>query len=44
MLPHYYGKWQAIYRRFVRWRDKGIWSALFEASTQGADLTEVMLD
>jgi transposase len=44
MLPYYYGKWQTVYRRFVRWRDKGIWSALFETSTQDADLTEVMLD
>ena len=44
MLPNSYGKWQTVYRRFVRWRDKGIWSQLFEQSSQGADLTEVMLD
>ena len=44
MLPDYYGKWQTIYKRFSRWRDKGIWDGLFEKATEHADLQEVMLD
>jgi transposase len=44
MLPHYYGKWKSVYRRFNRWSKKGIWDIFFEKTSKNADLTEVMLD
>ena len=43
-MPQYYGKWQAIYKRFIRWERLNIWSEMFMKSTDGADLQEVMLD
>ena len=44
LLPSVYGKWQIIYRRFIRWNEKGVWSGLFANSIEDADLQEVMLD
>lgn len=43
-MPKYYGKWQTIYKRFIRWERLHIWSDMFTKSTGGADLQEVMLD
>ena len=44
LLPKYYGHWRSVHNRFIRWRNKGIWSILFEKATEDADLQEVMLD
>jgi len=30
-LPSTYGDWKNVYRRFTRWRDKGVWERIFEA-------------
>lgn len=29
-LPPEYGPWQTVYSRFRRWREAGVWAALFE--------------
>jgi transposase len=29
-LPPDFGAWSNTHRRFIRWRDKGIWEKLFE--------------
>ena len=44
LLPSVYGKWQTIYRRFIRWNEKGVWSDLFANAIENSDLQEVMLD
>ena len=44
LLPSVYGKWQTVYRRFIRWNAKGVWSDLFANSIEDRDLQEVMLD
>ena len=31
-LPPDYGGWSNAHRRFIRWRDKGIWEKLLEMS------------
>jgi len=30
-LPRKFGKWQAVYQRFRRWLDRGVWAGLFAA-------------
>ena len=38
LLPSVYGEWQTVYRRFIRWNAKGVWSDLFANSTEDSDL------
>jgi len=30
-LPEYYGKWEAVYARFCKWRDDGFFEQIFRA-------------
>jgi transposase len=39
-LPKCFGAWDAVYNRFRRWEDRGIWRGLFER-LPGADLETV---
>ena len=39
-LPTCFGAWDAVYNRFRRWENRGIWRALFER-LPGADLETV---
>lgn len=44
LLPHYYGDWRSIHKRFKQWSDKGIWKILFEQAQIDPDLELVMID
>lgn len=36
-LPERFGRWNTVWRRFARWRDAGVFEALFDAlATSGA--------
>jgi len=43
-LPERFGPWETIYGRFRLWSQNEVFSVIFEALTQDADLQEVSLD
>jgi len=43
-LPPDYGSWSNTHRRFIRWRDKGIWEGLLEKMVQQPDFEWLMID
>jgi len=43
-LPPDYGDWKNTHRRFCRWRDKGVWSSVFETLTGDPDMEWLMID
>ena len=43
-LPPDYGDWSNTHRRFIRWRDKGIWEKLLEILIDAPDYEWLMID
>mgnify|MGYP006383645075 FL=1 len=43
-LPPDYGSWSNTHRRFIRWRDKGIWEILLAKMVQQPDFEWLMID
>jgi transposase len=43
-LPPDYGSWSNTHRRFIRWRDKGIWEGLLAKMIQQPDFEWLMID
>ena len=43
-LPPQYGGWSNTHRRFIRWRDKGIWEKLLERLVNAPDYEWLMID
>ena len=44
LLPRKYGNWNAVYKRFARWSDLGIFANLFEHFSQDRDMEYLLLD
>jgi transposase len=43
-LPPQYGGWSNTHRRFIRWRDKGIWEKILEELIDAPDYEWLMID
>jgi transposase len=43
-LPPSYGHWSNTHRRFIRWRDKGVWEKLLEILIEEPDYEWLMID
>lgn len=43
-LPSDYGDWSNTHRRFIRWRDKGVWEKLLEILIDDSDYEWLMFD
>ena len=44
LLPKKYGEWNAVYKRFDRWSERGIWTAMFEHFAAQPDMESIMID
>lgn len=44
LVPECYGKYNTVYDRFARWRDKGILENIFQALSQDADKETISID
>ena len=43
-LPHVYGYWNTIYRRFGRWCDAGVFEALHKHFHEAGELSALLVD
>ena len=44
LLPKKYGNWNAVFKRFSRWSELGVFKKLFENFSQDRDLEYLLID
>jgi len=43
-LPEEYGRWNTVYKRFLRWCEQDVWKRMQEAFANDPDLEHLLLD
>ena len=43
-LPEEYGRWNTVYKRFLRWCEQDVWKRMQEAFADDPDLEHLLLD
>ena len=43
-LPEEYGRWNTVYKRFLRWCEQGVWKRMQETFTNDPDMEHLLLD
>ena len=43
-LPEEYGRWNTVYKRFLRWCEQGVWKRMQEAFANDPDMEYLLLD
>jgi transposase len=44
LLPAEYGKWNTIYKRYMRWCEQGLWQRMFDYFADDLDMENGMID
>lgn len=44
LLPKEYGSWNAVYRRFADWAEKGVWYKMLYYFANDPDMEYIMID
>src|SRR5437764_13365660 len=44
LLPKEYGNWNAVYRRFARWTESGVFEHLHQSFVDDADMEHLLID
>jgi transposase len=44
LLPEQYGYWNAVYRRFARWTEQGVFNDVHQAFASDEDIERLLID